>query len=143
MFQLPVNNLGSLRKARRNVKKVLGDIGLEFCRDHLEVSMPTCWCFLMMARMLLKLLFNSISNKNLSAAQKHPDLLLRFKNGPCLDTCSTGVHVGNLFWFINKVRLGIEIALSLGSQQGSAVGCLSLLYKRRECMMIAIYALGS
>lgn len=39
MFQLPVNNLGSLRKARRNVKKVLGDIGLEFCRDHLEVSL--------------------------------------------------------------------------------------------------------
>lgn len=36
MFQLPVNNLGSLRKARRNVKKVLGDIGLEFCREHLE-----------------------------------------------------------------------------------------------------------
>ncbi|XP_047459412.1 activity-dependent neuroprotector homeobox b [Mugil cephalus] len=36
MFQLPVNNLGSLRKARKNVKKVLGDIGLEFCRDHLE-----------------------------------------------------------------------------------------------------------
>uniref|UniRef100_A0A3Q3WIY5 Uncharacterized protein n=1 Tax=Mola mola TaxID=94237 RepID=A0A3Q3WIY5_MOLML len=36
MFQLPVNNLGSLRKARKNVKKVLGDIGLEFCRDHLD-----------------------------------------------------------------------------------------------------------
>ncbi|KAJ3587177.1 hypothetical protein NHX12_013566 [Muraenolepis orangiensis] len=36
MFQLPVNNLTSLRKARRNVKRVLGDIGLEFCRDHLE-----------------------------------------------------------------------------------------------------------
>ncbi|XP_008411036.1 activity-dependent neuroprotector homeobox b [Poecilia reticulata] len=36
MFQLPVNNLTSLRKARRNVKKVLGDIGLEFCRDHLQ-----------------------------------------------------------------------------------------------------------
>lgn len=36
MFQLPVNNLGSLRKARRNVKKVLGDIGLEFARDHLD-----------------------------------------------------------------------------------------------------------
>ncbi|XP_034028027.1 activity-dependent neuroprotector homeobox b [Thalassophryne amazonica] len=36
MFQLPVNNLGILRKARKNVKKVLGDIGLEFCRDHLE-----------------------------------------------------------------------------------------------------------
>ena len=40
MFQLPVNNLGSLRKARKNVKRVLGDIGLEFCRDHLEVR-PT------------------------------------------------------------------------------------------------------
>lgn len=39
MFQLPVNNLGSLRKARKNVKRALGDIGLEFCRDHLEVSM--------------------------------------------------------------------------------------------------------
>ncbi|XP_061592858.1 activity-dependent neuroprotector homeobox b [Cololabis saira] len=36
MFQLPVNNLSSLRKARKNVKKVLGDIGLEFCRDHIE-----------------------------------------------------------------------------------------------------------
>ncbi|XP_060912888.1 activity-dependent neuroprotector homeobox b [Labrus mixtus] len=36
MFQLPVNNLSSLRKARKNVKRVLGDIGLEFCRDHLE-----------------------------------------------------------------------------------------------------------
>ena len=40
MFQLPVNNLGSLRKARKNVKRVLGDIGLEFCRDHLEVRPP-------------------------------------------------------------------------------------------------------
>lgn len=47
MFQLPVNNLGSLRKARRNVKKVLGDIGLEFCRDHLEVrTSPTPICIL-------------------------------------------------------------------------------------------------
>ncbi|XP_010775006.1 activity-dependent neuroprotector homeobox b [Notothenia coriiceps] len=36
MFQLPVNNLGSLRKARKNVKRVLVDIGLEFCRDHVE-----------------------------------------------------------------------------------------------------------
>ncbi|KAM9445265.1 activity-dependent neuroprotector homeobox b isoform 1-T5 [Clarias gariepinus] len=36
MFQLPVNNLGSLRRARKNVKKVLGDIGLEFCKDHVD-----------------------------------------------------------------------------------------------------------
>ncbi|XP_048873551.1 activity-dependent neuroprotector homeobox b [Brienomyrus brachyistius] len=36
MFQLPVNNLGSLRKARRNVKKVLSDIGLEYCKDHID-----------------------------------------------------------------------------------------------------------
>ncbi|KAL2104118.1 hypothetical protein ACEWY4_000986 [Coilia grayii] len=36
MFQLPVNNLGSLRKARKNVKKVLGDIGLEFCKKHID-----------------------------------------------------------------------------------------------------------
>ncbi|XP_061114280.1 activity-dependent neuroprotector homeobox b [Conger conger] len=36
MFQLPVNNLGSLRKARKNVKKVLGDIGLEYCKDHIQ-----------------------------------------------------------------------------------------------------------
>uniref|UniRef100_A0A673LMY4 Activity-dependent neuroprotector homeobox protein-like n=1 Tax=Sinocyclocheilus rhinocerous TaxID=307959 RepID=A0A673LMY4_9TELE len=35
MFQLPVNNLSSLRKARKNVKNVLGDIGLEFCREHI------------------------------------------------------------------------------------------------------------
>lgn len=44
MFQLPVNNLGSLRKARKNVKRVLGDIGLEFCRDHLEVGSTEDWC---------------------------------------------------------------------------------------------------
>ncbi|XP_035245368.1 activity-dependent neuroprotector homeobox protein-like [Anguilla anguilla] len=36
MFQLPVNNLTSLRKARKNVKKVLGDIGLEYCKDHIQ-----------------------------------------------------------------------------------------------------------
>ncbi|KAJ8378199.1 hypothetical protein AAFF_G00244870 [Aldrovandia affinis] len=36
MFQLPVNNLGSLRKARKNVKKVLGDIGFEYCKDHFQ-----------------------------------------------------------------------------------------------------------
>lgn len=41
MFQLPVNNIVSLRKARKNVKKVLGDIGLEFCRDHLEVNIDS------------------------------------------------------------------------------------------------------
>ncbi|TWW56197.1 Activity-dependent neuroprotector homeobox protein [Takifugu flavidus] len=41
MFQLPVNNIVSLRKARKNVKKVLGDIGLEFCRDHLEKNGTT------------------------------------------------------------------------------------------------------
>ncbi|XP_053706171.1 activity-dependent neuroprotector homeobox b [Synchiropus splendidus] len=36
MFQLPINNLGTLRKARKNVKRVLGDIGLEYCKDHLD-----------------------------------------------------------------------------------------------------------
>lgn len=44
MFQLPVNNIVSLRKARKNVKKVLGDIGLEFCRDHLEVNTDGMVC---------------------------------------------------------------------------------------------------
>ncbi|KAM9296834.1 activity-dependent neuroprotector homeobox protein [Gastrophryne carolinensis] len=36
MFQLPVNNLGSIRKARKTVKKILGDIGLDYCKDHVE-----------------------------------------------------------------------------------------------------------
>ncbi|XP_051961876.1 activity-dependent neuroprotector homeobox protein-like [Xyrauchen texanus] len=36
MFQLPVNNVSSLRKARKNLKKVLGDIGLEFCKDQID-----------------------------------------------------------------------------------------------------------
>ncbi|XP_041945440.1 activity-dependent neuroprotector homeobox a [Alosa sapidissima] len=36
MFQLPVNNLTRIRKARKSVKKVLVDIGLEYCKDHVE-----------------------------------------------------------------------------------------------------------
>uniref|UniRef100_A0AAY4CW43 Activity-dependent neuroprotector homeobox protein n=1 Tax=Denticeps clupeoides TaxID=299321 RepID=A0AAY4CW43_9TELE len=36
MFQLPVNNLGRIRKARKGVKKVLSDIGLEYCKEHVE-----------------------------------------------------------------------------------------------------------
>lgn len=38
MFQLPVNNLTRIRKARKSVKKVLVDIGLEYCKDHVEVK---------------------------------------------------------------------------------------------------------
>lgn len=44
MFQLPVNNLGSLRKARKTVKKILSDIGLEYCKEHIEVSMIPLKC---------------------------------------------------------------------------------------------------
>jgi len=36
MFQLPVNNLTRIRKARKSVKKVLVDIGLEYCKEHVE-----------------------------------------------------------------------------------------------------------
>lgn len=38
MFQLPVNNLTRLRKARKRVKRLLSDIGLDYCKDHVEVS---------------------------------------------------------------------------------------------------------
>ncbi|KAM9443925.1 activity-dependent neuroprotective protein a isoform 1-T1 [Clarias gariepinus] len=36
MFQLPVNNLTRLRKARKRVKRLLSDIGLDYCREHVE-----------------------------------------------------------------------------------------------------------
>lgn len=36
MYQLPVNNLANLRKARKTVKKILTDIGLDYCKDHIE-----------------------------------------------------------------------------------------------------------
>lgn len=38
MYQLPVNNLARLRKARKRVKKALEDIGLQFCKEAAEVS---------------------------------------------------------------------------------------------------------
>uniref|UniRef100_A0A8C2DS87 Activity-dependent neuroprotector homeobox a n=1 Tax=Cyprinus carpio TaxID=7962 RepID=A0A8C2DS87_CYPCA len=37
MFQLPVNNLTRLRKARKKVKRLLTDIGLDYCKEHVEV----------------------------------------------------------------------------------------------------------
>ncbi|TRY66514.1 hypothetical protein DNTS_015897 [Danionella cerebrum] len=36
MFQLPVNNLSRLRKARKKVKTLLSDIGLDYCKEHVE-----------------------------------------------------------------------------------------------------------
>lgn len=33
MYQLPVNNITRIRKARKQVKRALGDIGLEFCQE--------------------------------------------------------------------------------------------------------------
>lgn len=36
MFQLPVNNLTRLRKARKKVKRLLCDIGLDYCKEHVE-----------------------------------------------------------------------------------------------------------
>ncbi|KAL4630667.1 activity-dependent neuroprotector homeobox protein-like [Arapaima gigas] len=36
MFQSPVHNLYSIRKARKNVKKILSDIGLEYCKGYAE-----------------------------------------------------------------------------------------------------------
>lgn len=38
MYQLPVNNLTRIRRARKQVKKALGDIGLEYCKEAAEVS---------------------------------------------------------------------------------------------------------
>ncbi|XP_062842588.1 activity-dependent neuroprotective protein a [Trichomycterus rosablanca] len=36
MFQLPVNNLSRLRKARKRVKRLLSDIGLDYCKEHVK-----------------------------------------------------------------------------------------------------------
>ncbi|KAM6927903.1 activity-dependent neuroprotective protein a [Xenentodon cancila] len=42
MYQLPVNNLARIRKARKRVKKALEDIGLEFCREASEEFKEFC-----------------------------------------------------------------------------------------------------
>ncbi|KAF7656872.1 hypothetical protein LDENG_00034790 [Lucifuga dentata] len=42
MYQLPVNNLTRLRRARKQVKKALGDIGLEFCKEASENLKEYC-----------------------------------------------------------------------------------------------------
>uniref|UniRef100_A0A8C6D002 ADNP zinc finger domain-containing protein n=1 Tax=Moschus moschiferus TaxID=68415 RepID=A0A8C6D002_MOSMO len=36
VFQLPVSNPGILRNAQKTVKKLLSDIGLEYCEEHTE-----------------------------------------------------------------------------------------------------------
>lgn len=42
MYQLPVNNLSKIRRARKQVKKALGDIGLEFCKEAAEEFKEFC-----------------------------------------------------------------------------------------------------
>ncbi|XP_053290902.1 activity-dependent neuroprotective protein a [Pleuronectes platessa] len=42
MYQLPVNNLTRIRRARKQVKKALGDIGLEFCKEAAEDFKEFC-----------------------------------------------------------------------------------------------------
>ncbi|XP_020338729.1 activity-dependent neuroprotector homeobox protein-like [Oncorhynchus kisutch] len=42
MYQLPVNNLTSIRRARKQVKKALSDIGLEYCKEQAEDLKEFC-----------------------------------------------------------------------------------------------------
>ncbi|XP_046882621.1 activity-dependent neuroprotector homeobox a [Hypomesus transpacificus] len=42
MYQLPVNNLTRLRRARKQVKKALSDIGLEYCKEQVEDFKEFC-----------------------------------------------------------------------------------------------------
>ncbi|CAL9704291.1 unnamed protein product [Knipowitschia caucasica] len=42
MYQLPVNNLARIRRARKQVKKSLGDIGLELCKEAVEDFKDFC-----------------------------------------------------------------------------------------------------
>ena len=37
MYQLPVGNIEKIRKARKAVKNILGEIGLEDCQNFLKV----------------------------------------------------------------------------------------------------------
>lgn len=38
MFQIPVQNLDNIRKARKKVKGILVDLGLDSCRELLKVK---------------------------------------------------------------------------------------------------------
>ncbi|XP_031710028.1 activity-dependent neuroprotective protein a [Anarrhichthys ocellatus] len=42
MYQLPVNNLTRIRRARKQVKRALGDIGLEYCKEAAEEFKEFC-----------------------------------------------------------------------------------------------------
>ncbi|XP_058488466.1 activity-dependent neuroprotective protein a [Solea solea] len=42
MYQVPVNNLTRIRRARKQVKHALGDIGLEFCKEAAEEFKEFC-----------------------------------------------------------------------------------------------------
>lgn len=38
MFQIPVQNLDNIRKARKKVKSILVDLGLDSCKELLKVK---------------------------------------------------------------------------------------------------------
>uniref|UniRef100_A0A8C2ZG48 ADNP zinc finger domain-containing protein n=1 Tax=Cyclopterus lumpus TaxID=8103 RepID=A0A8C2ZG48_CYCLU len=42
MYQLPVNNLTRIRRARKQVKRALEDIGLEYCKEAAEEFKEFC-----------------------------------------------------------------------------------------------------
>jgi len=63
MFQLPVNNLTRLRKARKKVKRLLSDIGLDYCKEHVEVIIFEFAN--VFSQVLLNIKFNTHTNTHL------------------------------------------------------------------------------
>uniref|UniRef100_A0A6Q2Y6J6 C2H2-type domain-containing protein n=1 Tax=Esox lucius TaxID=8010 RepID=A0A6Q2Y6J6_ESOLU len=124
MYQLPVNNLTRIRRARKQVKKALSDIGLEYCKEQAEVSLT---CFSITNGKTKKYPSEChFSSKYYSGYKNHFRNVHRhnFENRILLNCpyCTFTASKKTMETHVKVFHISSAARQGLGSYQGSAVG---------------------